>query len=393
MTRDDATVIVALSPTPGAAGAVALAEFVRDTVAAGAERRVLMFRPSCLGPARQREPQVGLLRSAWEGLRQTSRTNIFTLPRGGVVVIEPPPGHHLNDAARNISNMLEPQEADRALSLLRLPEQAAAVLSAVEESLGLLAAVRAAEPVGGRAGPTGDAVMAAERALASADVSSFLRRRKVCRLVPGGRAPEPLREDWRVSLRDVRDALMPGTELGLAPGLLRRLRRVLDRRLLVGLARAEELRGIGPLCLSLGLDAVTSPDFLRLDALWPASLRGQLTVALSTEDAVADPEGFVFARDLLVARGHRPMLDAACAPALLALAPSRVGIGLLRLRWSEAMPALDSPGAAALRAAFPPGPDAVVLSGVDRPAAIAWGWEMGITLFQGRLVESRRPPG
>ncbi|WP_419956603.1 hypothetical protein, partial [Neoroseomonas rubea] len=70
---------------------------------------------------------------------------------------------------------------------------------------------------------------------------------------------------------------------------------------------------------------------------------------------------------------------------------SRAGVGAVRLRWSEALPPLGSPAAEALRAAFPAERDAVVLSAVDRPAAIAWGWEMGITLFQGRLVESRRP--
>jgi hypothetical protein len=66
---------------------------------------------------------------------------------------------------------------------------------------------------------------------------------------------------------------------------------------------------------------------------------------------------------------------------------------LVRLRWSEALPPLGSPAAEALRAALPATPEAVVLAGVDRPAAIAWGWEMGITLFQGRLIESRRPAG
>jgi hypothetical protein len=208
--------------------------------------------------------------------------------------------------------------------------------------------------------------------------------------VPGGGAPEPLREDRRLSLRDVRDALLPGIELGLAPALARRLRRTLDRRLLAGLARTEELRGIGPLCLALGVEAVTSPDFLRLDALWPSALRGELTIALAAEEVAMDPAGFVFARDLLAARGHRVMLDAAGPAALLALPPSRAGIGRLRLRWSDSLPPLGSPAAEALRATFPSESDAVVLSGVDRPAAIAWGWEMGITLFQGRLVESRR---
>lgn len=391
MMLEDVPVLGALGPSPGAAAAIALAGLVREAVAAGVERRVLLFRPARLAPARQREPQISLLRGAWDALRRTSRTRVFTLPRGGLVAVEPAPGHHLLEAERSLAGMLDPAEAAASLSLLRLPEEAAAVLTAVEEALGLAAAVRAAtQPVPGRA-PDGEAIAAAERALASADVSAFLRRHKVCRLTPGGGTPDPCWEDLRLSLRDVRDALLPGSDLALAPGLARRLRRVLDRRLLAGLARSEELRRIGPLCLALGVEAVTSADFLRLDALWPLALRGQLTVALAIEEAALDPAGFAFARDLLRARGHRVMLDAAGPAGLSALPPARAGVGLLRLRWSDALPALGTPPAEALRALLPAAPDAVVLSGVDRPAAIAWGWEMGIALFQGRLVESRRP--
>ncbi|MBR0650245.1 hypothetical protein GXW78_11275 [Roseomonas terrae] len=393
MTLEEIPALGALGSAPGAADAVALAGLVRETVAAGVERRVLLFHPARLAPTRRRDPQMALLRAAWDGLRRTSRTRIFELPRGALVAIEAPPGHHLVEAERSLASMLEPQEATASLALLRLPDQAAAVLTAVEEALGLTAAVRAAAPRPPGRAPDGEAIAAAERALASADVSAFLRRRKVCRLTPGGGAPERLQEDRRLSLADVRDALLPGIDLGLAPALVRRLRRLLDRRLLAGLARPEEMRDLGPLCLSLGIEAVTSPDFLRLDALWPAALRGALTVALAADDAAGHPAGFAFARDLLAARGHRPMLDAAGPAAVLALPPSRAGIGRLRLRWSDALPPLGTPAAETLRAAFPAGTESVVLAGVDRPAAIAWGWEMGITLFQGRLVEARRPAG
>lgn len=393
MILDDVPVLGVLGPPPGAAGAVALAGLVREAVAAGVERRLLLFRPSRLAPTRRRGPQMAMLHGAWDALRRTSRTRIFELPRGGLVAIEAPPGHHLAEAERSLAGMLEPQEAAAAISLLRLPDQAAAVLAAVEESLGLVAAMRAAAPPPPGRLPDGEAIAAAERALASADVSAFLRRQKACRLAPDGGAPEPLHEDRRLSLRDVQDALLPGIDLGLAPALARRLRRTLDRRLLAGLARAEELRDIGPLCLALGVEAVTSPDFLRLDALWPAALRGGLTVALAADDAAADPAAFLFARDLLAARGHRVMLDAAGPAALLALPPARAGIGQVRLRWSAALPPLGTPAAEAVRAAFPADADAVLLCGVDRPAAIAWGWEMGITRFQGRLIESRRPAG
>ncbi|MCU0889407.1 MAG: hypothetical protein MUC64_15615 [Rubritepida sp.] len=393
MNLTEVPVLGALGPPVGGGAAVALAGLVREAVAAGVERRVLLFQPARLSPARRRAPQAAMLRDAWEGLRRSSRTRVFDLPRGALVALEAPPGHHLAEARETLAAMLDPTEAGEAVALLRLPEEAAAVLAAVEDALGLTAAVRAAGPAPSGRAPDGEAIAAAERALAAADLGAFLRRRRVCRLVPGGGAPEPLWEDLRLSLADVRDALLPGRDLGAAPALWRRLCRTLDRRLLAGLARTEEMRGRGPLSVTLALDSVTAPEFLRLDALWPAALRGALTVAMAPEDAVSDAAGFAFARAFLAARGHRLMLDAAGPAAARAMPTSRAGAGLVRLRWSEALPPLGSPAAEALRAALPATPEAVVLAGVDRPAAIAWGWEMGITLFQGRLIESRRPAG
>ncbi len=390
MILPEASVLGALGAGTGAAGAAALAALVRESVAAGVDRRVLVFSPARLPAAHRRPARMALLREAWGGLRRSSRTRCFDLPRAAMAAMEAAPGHHLAEAHEAIAGMLDPKEARDALALLRLPEQAAAVLAAIEEALGLAAAVRAAAPAPGRP-PDGAAIAQAERALLSADIAAFLRRRRVCRLTPGGGAPEPLWEDRRIALHDVREALLPGLDLAAAPALERRFRRALDRRLLAGLARTEELRGIGPICLALGVGTATAPEFLRLDALWPAALRGALTVAIAAEEAAGDPAGFAFARDWLAARGHRVMLDAAGAAALLALPPARAGVALLRLRWSGALPPLGSPAAEALRAALPSAPEAVVLAGVDRPAAIAWGWEMGITLFQGRLIEARRP--
>lgn len=392
MTLAEASVIGALGAAPGTAGAVALAALVRETVAAGVERRVLVFRPTRLSAGHRRPAQVALLREGLEALRRSARTRVFDLPRGGLVATEVPPGALLAVAHDTIAGMLDPQEAD-AVALLRLPGEAAAVLAAVEEALGLDAAMRAAPPPAAGAAPEGAAIGQAERALLAADVTAFLRRRMACRLVPAGGAPEPVWEDRRVAMADVQAALLPGCDLTRAPWLARRFRRMVDRRVLAGIARTEELRAIGPLCLSLGIEAVTAPEFLRLDALWPAALRGALTVAIAAEEAAADPAGFAFAREVLLARGHRLMLDAPGPAALLAMGPARAGAALARLRWSDALPALGTPAAEALRAALPPEPERVVLAGVDRPAAIAWGWEMGITLFQGRLIEARRPPG
>lgn len=393
MTLSEVSVIGALGTPSGAAGAVALAALVRETVAAGVERRVLVFRPARLSAQRRRPAQLALLREGWEGLRRSSRTRVFDLPRAGLAAVEGMPGLQLAAAHEAIGGMLDPQEAAVALELLRLPAQAAAVLAAVEESLGLDAAMRAAPVAPAGRAPEAAAIGQAERALLSADLTAHVRRRKVCRLLPEGGAPEPVWEDRRVALEDVCAALLPGRDAARTPWLARRFRRSVDARLLAGLTHAEEMRGLGPLSLTLGVDSLTSPEFLRLDAVWPAALRGDLTVAIAAEEAAADPAGFAFARDWLLLRGHRPMLDLATPDAARALPAARAGTPVVRLRWSEALPALGTPAAEALRAALPAEPESVVLAGVDRPAAIAWGWEMGITLFQGRLIEARRPAG
>ena len=334
-----------------------------------------------------------MLREAFDPLRRNARVRVFDLPNGDVVAVAPPPAPLLEDTRARLMALLDEEEAAAAIADLRLPDQAAALLEAVERALGLQAGARrgaeAAKP--GLPGPDADAVAAAEQRIAETDIEGLLRREWVCRITAEGSAPEPLWEERRVKLDAVAESLVPGRDLSATPWLRRRLRRVLDRRLLAAVTRAEEMRGLRALALPLGLEAVTSPEFLRLDARLPLALRGALTVVIEAEDLLSDPEAGALARRWLALRGHRLGLDLAAPGALALFPPGRTGHGVLRLAWGEAMPALGTSGAARLKAALEAGPEQVVLAGVDRPAAIAWGWEMGITLFQGRLVEQRRP--
>ena len=62
---------------------------------------------------------------------------------------------------------------------------------------------------------------------------------------------------------------------------------------------------------------------------------------------------------------------------------------VLQLRFGPALLELDAAGRAALEAALPQQRDRVVLTGADEPIAIGWGWQRGISRFQGRVVEAR----
>jgi hypothetical protein len=376
-----------------ALGAVALSNAIRDAVAMGEERLVLMLRFSALPRARRFGTRAELLREAWEPLNSTARVRGFKLPGGDLVAIGlPNASEALAHQQRILFSMLEAEEAAKAVHMLRLPQQAAAVMAAVEASLGMVAAMQAMALEEPEERTVDAATLAsAERGLMTADLSIFFRRQKICWLEPGGQNTRLFWEDRRTELGEICERLLPGSDISLTPAFAQRLMKSIDRRQLSDIARPEELRNMRQLALPLRVESLFSAEFLRLDAIMPQSQRPRLIIGLDSEDVLTDPDLFLLARNFARARGYRLMLEAASPSAATILSSQRAGFDFLRLKWSEDFPAADSPATAALQKKLSLNAEQVVLAGADRPAAIAWGWEAGIRLFQGRLIESQRP--
>ena len=372
-----------------AADALALAHFVRDAVAAGLVRDVLHLRLGGMAAGLRHGHYQRLVREALEPLLRPTRARVLELPNGDILAVAPPEGRHLRTAEEQLAILFA---AEERLPFIRrrLPEEAAALLAAVEESLApgsvpeeapAPAPAPGAEPPA-EALPLSAADLAAmERGLGNASLARFLVRRPVCRLAPGDAGPEVAWEEWQLGWPDLCGALLPGADPALSPALFRRLRRLVDRRLLTELGRPEEARRLGRAGLRLTLDTIAAPEFLRLDAALGQEGRGRMTLGLSAEDALADPEGFHFARDFCRARGWRVALDIASPGLLPALPAAALATDLIRLRWSPALPGMVD--------ALPADRGSLVLVAADRAAAIGWGWEAGITLFEGRLLRPR----
>ncbi len=366
---------------PRGADALALAHFLREVVAAGTVRDVLHLRLTALEAGLRRGHHQRLVRDALAPLLRPTRARVFELPNGDIVAVAPPEGRHLREAEGELAILFAAEEAP-PFTRRRLPEEAAALLAAVEDSLTPGSAPpRWPAPEAERHPVSAADLAAMERGLGHAGLARFLVRRPVCRLSPDGGGPDIAWEEWELAWPELCAALLPGADPALAPALSRRLRRLADRRLLTELARPEDARRLGQAGLSLAPETVAEPEFLRLDAALGPEGRARMTLSLAAEDALADPAGFAFARDFCRLRGWRVALDLA-APALLPALPlARLEVDLLRLRWSAALPGFA--------AALPEDRGKVVLAGAARAAAIGWGWEAGITLFEGRLLRPR----
>ena len=380
---------LALSDAAAASDALALAALVRDCVVSGVERRALMLRFSRL-PDRLREPRhARLLAEAMAPVQRPTRARVFELPGGDRVVVAPPPGQHLEQVRADLGRLLPEAALEDWAPLLRLPEQAAALLGAVEAALGLGPAPPAEEtpPL---PPPPPEAVEAALRALAGADVAAVQRRAGIWRLAPGDDAAALEATDIRAHLPELMERLLPGCDFAAQPGLGRRFRRAVERRLLAELLRPPGLQNIGPAALPLALASVTEAEALRLyGALGPEGRR-RISLCVPLGDALADPAGLALARRYTMARGLSLGFEEVEAAELVRLDLARLLPGAIRLRFRPAL--LSGPAAAreALDAALPEDRARIVLTGVEAPVAIAWAWQRGITRFMGRLLEGRR---
>ncbi len=385
--------------------ALALAALARESAATGVERRVLHLRLSAMPATMNRSHHQRMLREALLPLLRPTRAKLFDLPSGDLVAVSPPPGEHLELVRATMLKLLGEEDATAQLSHeLRLPAQAAALLAVVEAALGLGTETRPSEKMRAwmqapeanpRAGQPASAadILAAEAALGRADLSVHHRWQTICAVADRGPGPQPLWRELRLAEADLEAALLPHQSLHETPWLRRRLRARLDKRALAQWARPEELRAFSPRGLALLPASLAEEEFLRLDAMLSATLRPQLTINFSIGDILADPEAFSVARRFAQLRGYRLALDDLDAHALRLLPPDIFGLDTLKLRFSPALLELDGEGRAALEAALPAERDRVVLTSADEPIVIGWGWERGITRFQGRVIEQRLSSG
>ena len=357
-------------------GAVGLALLLRDAVAEEAVREVLLLSPADPAAAGQRLRRR-LLAEALAPLRRSRRVRLFDLPGGDLAAVATPPAPELAIAADALAALLDDPAAVRRLSL---PRDAALLLGAIERAMGLGSVLPDALPPG--APPLDEAGLASlERAVAQADLSPFQRCQMVCRIAPGD-APEPLFEDRRLPEAPLVAALT-GQDAAASPALARRAHRALDARVLAALARAEAVAEARPLAVPLLPESLASDAFRRLEAVWPRRARRRVTLLLPAAGLLDDPEAGARALEVARGGGWGLALEAAGPAELRALPAGALGIGLVRVPFSPALVA-DPASLATARGAE------VWLAHADRAAAIAWGWEHGVRLFQGRLVKTRR---
>ena len=375
-------------PAAPARDAATLIARVTSSAASGVARRALVLRLSRLPAGFARPHHLRLARAALDPLRRADRAEAFDLPNADTAVLwRGSGGPALQASLAAVAELFagggaaSPDPAALCV-VLDLPDQAETLLRLARDSHATGVAVAPGDP---RAPLDAAGLAALEAALARADLARFVRRRPICTPGPDG-SFFLCWEKRALAIGELEAALAPGRSSRADPWLFRRLTRTLERRMLAMLTAPGELAGAAPFALDVNVAGVLGPEFLRFDAVLPATLRGRVVLDLRAADILADLGAFRFARDFAQARGYRLLLHGGLPDLLDVVPPSRLGVDLLRLRWSPALAGDDG-----TRLGIEPA--RVVLAGVDGTEAIAWGRRVGVSRFAGPAVVPRGQHG
>ncbi|MPY73220.1 MAG: hypothetical protein GEU87_03065 [Alphaproteobacteria bacterium] len=226
--------------------------------------------------------------------------------------------------------------------------------------------------------------------LKSADLSSFVRRQQVCAVTAEARPKRILKEIY-VSIDELAATVLPDVNLSRNRWLFQHLTMTLDRRILKLLTRAEDTDLHSSFSMNLNVGTLLSPEFLQFDSELRMGGRGTIVIELQLVDIFADISEFFFARDYLSEKGYRLCIDGVTHHSLPLVDRKALGTDLIKVLWSPAF--IDESPDDGKRDRFRHaiercGKSRVILAHCDSPEAVRFGHQLGITLFQGRFLDT-----
>ena len=225
--------------------------------------------------------------------------------------------------------------------------------------------------------------------LERADLSSVFRRQAVC-IVHKQASPKPIFNELFISIYDLAKTVLPDVNLAANRWLFQHLTQTLDRRVLKMLARVDDSSLYSSFSINLNVGTLLAPEFLEFDSSLHTGSRGTIVVELQLIDILSDYSSFVFARDFVREKGYRILLDGISPEIAWFVDRQHMQVDLVKL---AAGPAFDSSGTPEQRDAIVKrveciGKSRVILARCDNAAMIRAGQSMGITMFQGRYLDT-----
>ena len=227
-----------------------------------------------------------------------------------------------------------------------------------------------------------------EMALQRADLSNLVRRQFICQ-IDSKMVPELLFSELFISIKDLRETMLPGVNVTANRWLFQHLTETLDKRMLSMLGKNDGVSISGDISFNVNIATLLSQEFQAYDDNVVASRRGTMIIELQKEDIFSNLSSYIFAREMVQDRGYRVCLDGMTLDTLSMINFDRLGADLCKLVWHPELVDGGEPVHQQLRNVIEKiGTDKLILCRCDNREAVDFGRSLGISRYQGRYIES-----
>ncbi len=382
-----------------------LLEYVRRLENIRRDRRAVLLHLSGLLPFNRREHHLRTAANSFEAMIKRLMAQLFSLGSGDVfVVYKKEVQGEVETAVQKVrflfgDDPLVTGDDPRTSRLCTWYNVDAQYQEVVDLARDLVAAGRrederqgerlAREQVIAGEPLTPEVLARVEQGLARADLSNHVRRQYACDLASEEAGPRPVFSELFISIQDLRETLLPGVSLLSDRWLFQHLTETLDRRMLSLLANAETLHVSGDVSFNVNIATLLTPEFTAFDDGLPAKRRGSMILELQKVDVFADLGAYFFAREFVRERGYRLCIDGLTHHTMPLIDRERLGADLVKLVWHPDMVDGGAGAYARIKGLVErAGPSRVIMCRCDGREAVDFGRSVGISVFQGRHVES-----
>lgn len=226
-----------------------------------------------------------------------------------------------------------------------------------------------------------------ERDLKNIDVSKVVRRQPVCAAIPD-MAMRTVFDEMYINISHLKQILSVDVDLLSNRWLFKYLTQILDDKMLGMIQQNSQNLLATPVSLNLNVPTLLSNRFTEFDATIKPGSKVSIVIELQIADVFADMSAFLTAKDVVQKLGYRVCLDGVTDLSFPQIDRKRLGFDLIKLQWNAETEYKEARDKKLVDAIKECGNNRVIMTRCDNEAAVRYGQKLGISLFQGRYLDS-----
>lgn len=232
-----------------------------------------------------------------------------------------------------------------------------------------------------------------ERDLQHADISRVVRMQPVC-AVSSQMAVRPVFSELYIHIAHLRQMMKVDADFLSNRWLFKYLTHTLDERMIDLIRRNPGQYSDQPISINLNVETLLSSKFAEFNASIKPSLRVSMVIEVPVLDVFADMAAFFYAKNEAQKMGYRICLDGLTTESFININREKLGLDLIKVQWNADAKSdiTTDENQKLLEAVRNTGSNRVILCRCDNKQAVEYGHALGLSLFQGRYLDTLMNP-